>query len=492
MSNSKLIGTRRELFVDDFLIHTTNARFVLQKPTAKEICFQFDAPYDGSYNGYATLIKDGDLYRLYYRAGDLVNSEGTKFFEMEQKVYHCCIESQDGVNWYRPSLGLVEYNGNKENNILFNEPSDNGAFIPFLDTNPDCSPDERYKALDYEYNRNNKVSKLAAYKSADGYKWSKMFSETLSMDGKFDSSNLAFWDPIARTYWAYIRNFHTVFENSPEIDLNNKVRDIRWSQSMDFKNWSEPERLNYNGNSDIPLYVSAVQPYYRAPHLFLGFPARYVERHNWSPSYDQLSDPTFRKNIMKHHPRYGLALTDCVFMSSRDGKTWNRSDEAFLRPGLIHNDNWLYGDCFLAIGMEETKSDLQGAANDISIYYIEHPWHKQRELRRYTIRPDGFVALSADSKGCMTVTKPFIFDGKKLTLNVSTSVVGGMRLEFQDPSGRVIEGYSLDDCDEIFGDRLDYVVSWNGSSDVSGLAGKEVHMRFYMEDVDLFSFKFEL
>lgn len=64
-------------------------------------------------------------------------------------------------------------------------------------------------------------------------------------------------------------------------------------------------------------------------------------------------------------------------------------------------------------------------------------------------------------------------------------------VEFQDGHGHVIEGYSMADCDEIFGDRLDYVVHWNGSSDVSGLAGKAVRMKLYMEDVDLFSFKFE-
>ncbi|MEA4848961.1 MAG: hypothetical protein VB106_17140, partial [Clostridiaceae bacterium] len=330
-----------------------------------------------------------------------------------------------------------------------------------------------------------------AYKSEDGYQWSQMFDEPLDMEGNFDSTNLAFWDPITQKYWAYIRNFHDADPDFPEKELNKKIRDIRWSQSKDFKNWSKPEMLDFKGSPDVPLYVSAVQPYYRAPHCFLGFPVRYIEKKSWSPSFDQLPGPAFRKNLMQHHPRYGLALTDAVFMSSRDGKTWNRSEEAFLRPGLMHDTNWRYSDCFLTIGMQETKADLQGAPNDISMYYIDHPWHSRKVLRRYTIRPDGFVSLSADSKGCMTVTRPFIFDGSKLTLNVSTSVVGGMKVEFQDPCGRVIEGYSLIDCDEIFGDRLDYIVSWKGSSNVAGLAGKEVRMRFYMEDADLFSFKFE-
>jgi len=112
-------------------------------------------------------------------------------------------------------------------------------------------------------------------------------------------------------------------------------------------------------------------------------------------------------------------------------------------------------------------------------------------LRRYTLRPDGFISLSADARGHETLTKPFIFAGSKLTLNVSTAALGGMRVELHDVHGRKIDGFSLAECDEIIGDRLDYVVSWGGSSDVSALAGRPVRMRLVMHDVDLFSFKFE-
>lgn len=228
----------------------------------------------------------------------------------------------------------------------------------------------------------------------------------------------------------------------------------------------------------------------------MGFPKRYVERKSWSPSYDQLPDPVHRRNRMelsaKVNPqRFGLALTDCLFMSSRDGKKWRRIEEAYLTPGIFSDNNWVYGDCKLSVGMCETKNDLKGAPNEISMYEMENSWKDYKNLRRYTIRQDGFMALYADAKGHLTLTKPFIFNGRKLILNVSTSAMGKMKVEFQDNSGKVIEGYSLSDCDEIFGDRIDYIVSWNGSSDVADLAGKSIRMRFFMEDVNLFSFKFE-
>ncbi len=492
------IGTNRELCVDLELIHSTNARLALQKPTQKELCFRFDAPHDGSYNGYHVLIRDGDTLRLYYRAGDLITPDGKKMLELKQATYTCVIESTDGVNWYRPSLGLVEVNGSTDNNIVSNQPSINAAFIPFIDTNPACPADARYKALDYTRSSDaagKPASRLAAFKSADGFRWTPMFDQPLAMDGAFDSSNLAFWDPTRQTYWAYIRNFHDVpgfpRDDRDHPDLNRRIRDIRWSQSADFRRWSPPEQLDFGGSADIPLYVSAVVPYYRAPGFFLGFPARYIERHDWSPSYGQLPDPVFRRTVMEHHPRYGLALTDCAFMSSRDGKSWRRSEEAFLRPGLGHATNWRYGDGFLSIGMQETPPDLQGAVNDISMYVLEHSWRGNKELRRYTIRPDGFMALAAGSVVSETLTKPFTFAGTQLSLNVSTSVMGGMKVEMQDAGGRAIEGFTMNDCDEILGDRLDYIVHWNGASDVSRLAGKAVRMRLVMADADLFSFRFE-
>ena len=57
-----------------------------------------------------------------------------------------------------------------------------------------------------------------------------------------------------------------------------------------------------------------------------------------------LPDPEHRQRRMKFHPRYGTAVTDGQFMTSRDGRTFRRWDEAFLRPGPERRDNWLYGD----------------------------------------------------------------------------------------------------------------------------------------------------
>ena len=65
-----------------------------------------------------------------------------------------------------------------------------------------------------------------------------------------------------------------------------------------------------------------------------------------------------------------------------------------------------------------------------------------------------------------------------------------MRVEIQDAQGKPIDGFSLADCPEMIGDRIDQAVTWKSGTDVSSLAGKPVRLRFRMKDADLYSFQF--
>ena len=73
----------------------------------------------------------------------------------------------------------------------------------------------------------------------------------------------------------------------------------------------------------------------------------------------------------------------------------------------------------------------------------------------------------------------------------ATSAAGGLRVELQSKEGTALPGFSLSDCDELFGDTLDRAVSWNGRTDVSSLAGQPVRLRFELRDADLYSFQFQ-
>ena len=126
--------------------------------------------------------------------------------------------------------------------------------------------------------------------------------------GAFDSLNVAFWDENASKYRCYFRSFHQPDLSDAPAFENEAIRDIRYIESPDFVNWSEPVLLDFKGAEDIPLYTNNVIPYYRAPHIYIGSPSRYIERKSWTPTYDRLCGAEWRKERMNHHPRYGLTF----------------------------------------------------------------------------------------------------------------------------------------------------------------------------------------
>ena len=77
-----------------------------------------------------------------------------------------------------------------------------------------------------------------------------------------------------------------------------------------------------------------------------------------------------------------------------------------------------------------------------------------------------------------------------MTLNVSTSAAGSVRVEIQDAVGHPLPGYTLADATELIGDDLERVVTWKAGADVSELAGRPIRLRFVMKDADLYSLRF--
>ncbi len=464
------VGSQRELFIDDFLIESLqNVRLELQHPQPQEIVMVCDQPWEGNTCIYFRIISDNGKFRMWYLTSDW-KLEPDKAV-LQHPYYICYAESDDGLHWVKPDLGLFEFQGSKKNNICVPEVMDN--FTPFIDTNPQCLPEARYKAV------GTSKDGLIAWQSSDGIHWNRLGEKPIITKGAFDSQNTAFWDQAIKKYRAYIRDFH------------NGLRDIRLAVSDDFITWTTPELLNITPPiANEQLYINCIARYDRAPHLFLGFPVRYVER-NWSPSMRALPDPAHRELRAKvMGQRIGTAITDGLFMSSRDGFNFHRWGEAFLYNGPERHGNWIYGDCYSAYGLIETDSKFPGAPKELSILVPEGHWTHATEMRRYTLRMDGFVAAHAPLEGGEILTKPLQFTGKRLSFNFATSAMGHVFVELTDANGVPIPGYSLAECDETFGDSLDRTVTWKGNSSTSSLAGKVVRLRFQLCDADVYSFQF--
>lgn len=361
------IQNRRELFVDDFLIEKLDgAERRLHRPTPREVAIVHDAPWEGNVSYYHTIFRDEDRYRMYYRGAHA----SLPVIRATHQVV-CYAESKDGINWTRPSLGLHEFEGSKENNILW---TGIGAhnFAPFKDRNPQCAPEARYKAIGHG------KGGLYIFQSSDAINWKLMRDKPVITKGAFDSQNLAFYDSVRGRYVDFHRGF------------NNGVRAIMTCTSDDFIHWTEPEWISYKDGRAEHLYTNQTTPYPRAPHIFMAFPKRFLPSRN----------PTQHRNS---------GVSDIVFMTSRDGRVFDRWGEAFIRPGL-QEDRWVNRNNFVGWGIVETASGRAGVPDELSFYSVEGYYQGEScQMRRYTLRPDGFVSVSAPLSGGEFLTRPLSF-----------------------------------------------------------------------------------
>ena len=447
------IGTDRQLFVDAFWIaDAAGVSRKLHTPRKRETVLERDRPWEHDQVSYMGTMQDGDRFRAYYRCGRIPKTES----EPEITAYQ---ESADGIHWHKPNLGILEYDGSRDNNIVWLGPGANMA--PFRDDNPGIADDERYKAV-------VRTRDLWALASPDGVHWRLLQKEPISTAGPFDSFNVSFWDPWREEYVAYTRGkAGTEGSFVGPTGGTGGVRWIRRTTSKDFRSWSLPEDIDTGDTPFEHLYTNSCVAYRRAPGTYLMFPSRFVPEREPKPGWHG-----------------GSGVSDIVFMSSRDGIHFDRSFmEALIRPGP-DQDNWHERGLYLDPGL------IQTSPTELSMYGSEHWRLPTVRIVRYTFRTDGFVSLNAGYRGGAVVTKPFVFEGRRLDLNYATSAVGSVRVELQDDSGRAIPGFGLADCPEMFGDLIDGAVTWNGGGDVSRLAGRPVRLRFALVDADLYAFKF--
>lgn len=466
------IGSRRELFVDRFLIDTMKGTELrLQTPRDEGIAFKFDAPWEGGFSGYVSIVQLPGKLRAYYRGKPIANKDGS------DDESTCCAESTDGIHWTRPDVGLYEVQGTKKNNVVLMKASQaTHNFAPFYDDHAGVPADAKFKALGGTMQGGG----LIAWKSADGYRWERMAEQPVITQAMvpykymFDSQNVPFWSEAEQKYLAYYR----VFEGG--------IRRIVRSESSDFIKWSAPVLLEYrHPESEAPiehLYTNQTHPYFRAPHLYVAIAARFM------PKRQVLTEA--QAKAINVNPGYFKDTSDAIFMTTRaadDAASIGFYDRTFLEgfiKGGIGAQNWVSRTNYPA------RTVVQTGPNEMSLYVNQDYAQPTAHLRRYSLRLDGFASLHCDYAGGHAITKPFIFDGKELSLNFSTSAAGGVKIGFEDTDGKAIPGFSIDDGVMQIGNEIDRRVTWKSGTDVSSLAGKAVRLRLSMKDADVFAFQF--
>jgi hypothetical protein len=503
-----IIGSRLEPFVDDFLIESlTGAEHRLHAPLPGGTALRFDRPWEGSDSNFVTVFRDGSKVRMYYRAGPSGTYRGM-LQPGEQAVpdHPAAIayaESTDGIRWTRPSLQLYEFQGSKDNNIVWVPPAgiwspgDSLAMFVFRDENPAAPESERYKALA------GTSPPLLALASPDGLRWRELRGrKSLITEGlhknAFDNPAPVWWNAERRRYEIFFRDADTAINNenpsmaagpeTPEASAANYGnRSFKVATSPDFATWSFPRWVDFGDAPREEIYTSTVMPYYRAPHVYVGWPMRLFD--------------SWRKAVPASWP----GISDMVFMTSRDqGAHWNRRFmEAFVRPGRERR-NWTDRSQLPAWGLVETAPD------EVSLYVVRNYHTPSCYLERLVLRADGFVSAHAGYAGGELRTKPLVFRGDNLYLNFAASAAGHLKVEIQDLAGKPLPGFSLDECPPILGDEVELPVRWTrfipdekdspqyakffrraAEHPLARLQGKPVRLRIVLKDADLYALRFK-
>jgi hypothetical protein len=474
------IGQQRQFFFDDAIIESlenTRPRLNPAVKLADNPVIKRDKPWEGPDMRLAWVIWDHRLgkFRMRYSSGVFRAAGRDEKGEVIVKGEHdeeaakrvvCEAFSEDGINWVKPELGLVEFEGSTANNIL---PESALYYYLFEDlTDPD--PAKRYKAQVRTGTYDGHGMTFDMYYSPDAYTWTAYegnpIIDTGEQHGRWGPTDFMGWDPIREVYAAHMENNYHM--HSPY----KKHRLIGRSESPDMINWSEPETIITLDEHDYPdteFYHLPVTVY---EGWYLGF--------LWH----------FSTTNTQHEP---------FFVFSRDGIHYDRS---FREPIIRRGDNGRFDH----VSVYANRPIIHG--DTVLCYYTGTNWRSPEQLvvlgdkaeakiGLATLPLDGFVSLEGARGDFSTVTtRTFTFEGDSLLLNMQAALQQWgawpceVKVEILDGRHAPIEGFAFDDADTLTTTDVNHVVTWQGSADVSALAGQPVRLKIHFKNAKLYAFQF--
>lgn len=467
-----ILHNQRELFVDDFLVDKLNKMdFRLATPVSGGKALEFTKPWEGQFGLALSVLKIGNLYRMYYRG---LPGESTKFPSSS-----CYAESLDGINWVRPVLKQKMVNGTLENNVLLN-----GEIALLYDNRPGVPADEKFKSL-----KGNSKTGLYVIVSPDGFTWKRYIQDTTAVGVAkgyaLDSPNILTWVPAENCYAIYMRGWTgDIFGVTPKTPNEfgrigryyHGIRSLMRSTSTDLIHWTKPVMMSFGNTPLEHFYTNATQPYFRAPQILIAMPMRY--------------DPDSLHNILTKdelihegiHPVMWRGASDAVLITSRGGNSFDRKFmQAFIRPGLSQK-NWAARSQIPAVGVVPT------GPGEISFYVTRGYGTSEAYVERLTLRTDGFASLNAGYPEGSAVTKPVIIHGNTMLINYSSTLVGYVKVILLDEKGKELPGFGKADAELIRGDKIDRPVIWKSGKTLKDLGDTKVRIKFIAKDADIYSF----
>ncbi len=475
------LGGAKHLLIDDALFpEHSNVTFVPTPPTKIELAFEITGPM----RKHTVVVDDGEgLVRLY---APLENDRLGVF------------TSRDGLHF-------------DEGRVLTTEES--GTPSVFLD--PLAPAAERWKLVSGWDDRGIYVST-----SPDGYAWKRL--PTAAISARSASQSNLFYDDQRGQYLGYHRTDigENQFGKTERRFVMTAMESLRppWPftplTQADYERTAKTLRLHkerpwYLDNGPLTpggiglewptifrprdgfdpdatdIYVPKAVKYPWAPDTYLAFPPIYFHYEGTKPA---------TRGVLSERDRArGSGPIETQLMASRDGETWSR----FPRPVWLGVGAYPGGldihQTYMAQGMVRRDDEIWMYSYNSDVYHSGGKAKKERRaLYRTVQRIDRFVAAESPyAREATLVSRPLIFSGKQLVLNVDTHASGWVQVGLRHPDGTAIPGFGVDECVYVNGNELRYPVEWQADGkDVSALAGRTVQLVVRMRGARLYALQF--
>jgi hypothetical protein len=451
-------------------------RFEMQRPhVTGERLLTGDRPWESwQLGGMSSLLHENGRFRLWYGV-----SHGIRNGEEYAVAY---AESDDGLHWTKPDLGLVEYEGSRKNNLVVGYSSVVGQV--FVD--PNSPENARYRMLVaiYPHKPGDPPRYLTLLSSPDGLRWTAP-ERNVVREGEFalDTQSQAYWDRDRQSYVLFTRM--------------GPWRQVGRSESRDPFVFPPPVHvLRPETPSRADYYQAGVTQYAEARNAYFALVPVFFH-----PG-DERGQPTDGHPLLRF--RYmGNEVSavapdtlDLHLFTSDDSIAWERRGEHEPFVGLGPDGRFDSRSLYPGVGYAVLKDELWFYYSAYDCTHIEsldgdRPFEKSLgTITRATLRRDGFVAARAGHAGGELRTHPVTFTGSQLELNLDCSAGGFANVELQSATGEPLPGYTLADSDRIYHNNLRKIVTWKGQADLSSLSGRPVRLRIQLRDSKLYALQF--
>jgi hypothetical protein len=417
---------------------------------APEKCGQ--NPLISGEGGYTCVLKDEEsgLFRMWYQTWTASPADGKT-----GRYAIAYAESKDGLSWVLPKLGLYEWKGSKQNNIVWTGvDGKRGSQVFLLDL-----PEEARRGYRYVMLYGGGGSHLIG--SHDGIHWDRR-SDTLVARMHSDTQNAIVFDPRRNEYVMFCRAKHIyrTFEGDI-LDTGASRRVARMASKELWTLWdAEPQNIL------IPDEVDEERGDF---NFFYGMPTRYHAGIYWGFLWP------FRMNT----------AIDTELAWSRDGIQFDRLPS---RPQLIERGPDGAWDDGMAFGSPFWVE----VGDEWWIYYAG--WDGPHGSSERTpgiglakLRKEGFLSMQGPPGGGVLCTRKILWPGGKLVVNAAARE-GELRVRISDEKRKVVPGFDYAECVPFQGDSVAHEVSWREGS-LDSLQGKVIRLEIFLKNAEIYTFR---